>query len=143
MMEHCTKAGDSKLVERCSYPLTGLACVKRVYTDLAVIDLAALECAIKACIAKKVNQYDFPNKKLADDSYSHNLTKLIGVAGLTNDLTQKERTDQAFSVNWAVAKDWSEQTRYETNIGRAKARDLCNAITDNNNGVLPWLKTFW
>jgi hypothetical protein len=103
----------------------------------------ALECAIKACIAKKVNQYDFPNKKLADDSYSHNLTKLIGVAGLTNDLTQKERTDQAFSVNWAVAKDWSEQTRYETNIGRAKARDLCNAITDNNNGVLPWLKTFW
>jgi hypothetical protein len=103
----------------------------------------ALECAIKACIAKKVNQYDFPNKKLADDSYSHNLTKLIGAAGLTNDLTQKERADQAFSVNWAVAKDWSEQTRYETNIGLAKARDLCNAITDNNNGVLPWLKTFW
>ncbi len=40
MMEHCTKAGDSKLVARCSYPLTGLACVKRVYTDLAVIDLS-------------------------------------------------------------------------------------------------------
>ena len=41
MMEHCTKAGEAKLVERCSYPLTGLACVKRVYTDLAVIDLAS------------------------------------------------------------------------------------------------------
>jgi 3-oxoadipate CoA-transferase beta subunit len=39
MMEHCTRAGESKLVERCSYPLTALGCVSRVYTDLAVIDL--------------------------------------------------------------------------------------------------------
>jgi len=39
MMEHCTKTGQSKLVQRCSYPLTGQACVSRVYTDLAVIEL--------------------------------------------------------------------------------------------------------
>lgn len=36
MMELLTKQGTSKLVETCSYPLTGLACVSRVYTDLAV-----------------------------------------------------------------------------------------------------------
>lgn len=39
MMEHCTKNGQSKLVPQCTYPLTGLACVSRVYTDLAVIEL--------------------------------------------------------------------------------------------------------
>ena len=39
MMEHCTKAGQSKLVAHCSYPLTGQQCVSRVYTDLAVIEL--------------------------------------------------------------------------------------------------------
>ena len=39
MMDLLTKGGESKLVARCRYPLTGVACVKRVYTDLATFEI--------------------------------------------------------------------------------------------------------
>lgn len=41
MMDHVTKSGGPKLVRECSYPLTGLQVVNRVYTDLAVLDVSA------------------------------------------------------------------------------------------------------
>ena len=39
--QHCTRNGEPKLVEACSYPLTGQAVVSRIYTDLAVVDVTA------------------------------------------------------------------------------------------------------
>jgi 3-oxoadipate CoA-transferase beta subunit len=50
MMEHATRDGGSKLVAACSYPLTGVSCVSRVYTDLAVIDLRDGQGWVRECV---------------------------------------------------------------------------------------------
>jgi 3-oxoadipate CoA-transferase, beta subunit len=41
LMEHQTKSGESRLVRRCTYPLTALGVVTRVYTNLAVLDVTS------------------------------------------------------------------------------------------------------
>jgi 3-oxoadipate CoA-transferase beta subunit len=51
LMEHLTKSGESRLVRRCSYPLTALGAVKRVYTNLAVLDVSGDGFAVREMVA--------------------------------------------------------------------------------------------
>jgi 3-oxoadipate CoA-transferase beta subunit len=48
LMEHTTRAGESRLMRRCTYPLTALGAVKRVYTNLAVLDVVGDGFAVRA-----------------------------------------------------------------------------------------------
>jgi len=68
----------------------------------------ALECILKACIAKQVKEFDFPDKKLANDSYTHDLAKLLITAGLRQELGKQENQNEEFKLNWAVVNKWSE-----------------------------------
>jgi HEPN domain-containing protein len=102
----------------------------------------AVECALKACVAKQVKQYDFPDKKLANEAFTHDLEKLIRVSGLSPDFESDRKEDPELELNWAIVKDWSETVRYEFDITEFQARDLYSACT-GRNGVLPWVKKRW
>lgn len=51
MMDHLTKNGESKLVPECTYPLTGIACVSRIYTDLAILDVTPKGLLVREILA--------------------------------------------------------------------------------------------
>ena len=101
----------------------------------------SVECALKAAVAGQVNQGDFPDKKLADAVFTHDLVKLRGLAALGDDVPQGQ-LGPSQNVNWLVAKDWRETSRYETRP-ETEARSLYEAVSDPTDGVLPWLRTHW
>jgi len=101
-----------------------------------------VECGLKACIAKKTEKYDFPEKKTVDDSYTHEIEQLVGVAGLKQELQNEIKNNRQFEVNWSVVKDWKEISRYYRQNDK-KARDLYSAIADRQNGVLKWIRHYW
>lgn len=102
----------------------------------------AVECALKACIAKGTGRGEFPDKKKVDSSHSHNLRALIKVAGLDEARIKRSGTDPDFRTNWDVVQSWSEQSRYQKNRPEA-AHALLGAVGDGRNGVIPWIKLQW
>jgi HEPN domain-containing protein len=101
----------------------------------------AIECALKACIAKRTKRHDFPDKELAQAVYTHDLTQLLKHAGLGQQLQLEFRNDRILEVRWGVVKDWNEKSRYESH-GRSEARSLLEAVADGG-GVFACLKKYW
>jgi HEPN domain-containing protein len=101
----------------------------------------AVECALKACIAKGTRRYEFPDKRV-DSSYSHNFRDLIRVAGLDKARSEYAAGHPEFERNWGVAEDWSEHSRYRRNDPES-ARALLAAIGDTQNGVFSWIRRHW
>lgn len=115
---------------------------KQLYSGAYYLSGYTIECALKACIAKKTRKSEFPDKQVVANSYTHNLGTLIGVAGLKTQLDGKLNSDKSFAVNWTLVKEWSEESRYVT-YKRKEAEDLLLAITDSSNGILLWIQQYW
>jgi hypothetical protein len=102
----------------------------------------AIECALKACIAKQTRRYDFPDKDNVNRSYTHKLGVLVTLAGLGQELDTTLESDALFGANWALVERWSENSRYQFR-SEQEARDLYAATAKPEHGVLKWISRHW
>jgi len=101
----------------------------------------AVECALKACIAKKTNRYDFPaDRKYATKVYTHDLSELLKLGGLDGHLDLAMKSDALLAANWGVVKSWDVGSRYE--LTGLNGSDMTAAV-GAKNGVLKWIKQYW
>ena len=102
----------------------------------------AVECALKACIAKTTRRHEFPEKDKVNRSYSHNLRELVRVAGLEDDHASRVKADPKFERFWDTVEIWSEQSRYRRHSARS-AEELLTAVANKQNGVIAWIAPHW
>ena len=72
----------------------------------------------------------------------HDLPKLLDIAGLGSAFAQDAGQDPALRANWAIVKDWTEETRYQCR-GQRQAEEILAAVNDLQHGVLQWLRRNW
>jgi HEPN domain-containing protein len=114
-----------------------------LYSGAYYLSGYAVECALKACIAKSTRKSEFPNKSLAVDAWKHDLNALVKTAGLLAARTVAFDADDQLEVNWSTVKDWSSESRYDPAVPKKKASDIIDAISDDPHGVMLWLKQHW
>ena len=102
----------------------------------------SVECALKACIAKRTQEHDFPEKKLAIDSHTHDLRDLLRLALLKNELETVLQADPLMDENWTIVQSWSEASRYDRK-SVPEATALLTAVENQSGGILPWVRQRW
>jgi HEPN domain-containing protein len=102
----------------------------------------AVECALKACFAKTVKRYDFPDKNRTGKIFIHRLPDLARLANVDVDLATATRANSKLDGSWLLVCNWTEDSRYFA-WTKNEAEAIINAITEKSDGVLPWIKRRW
>ena len=102
----------------------------------------SVELALKACIAKQIRKEEIPDKGLIDKVFTHEYSKLVGLAGLSAELTNNQNLDHEFQAYWGIVAEWSPNYRYAI-VEATSAELLLTAIGNPDHGVLQWIKTHW
>ena len=104
----------------------------------------ALECALKSCVLAYIDRTGiiFEDKKYDQNCWTHDIEDLVRQPGLTIERDKAAGTNITLGQHWMIAKDWSEASRYRMST-QLQAEKLIHALTDNADGVLPWVKNYW
>ena len=101
----------------------------------------ALECALKAKIAADFRENEIPELKRVQSIYTHDLSALLGLAVLKEDLDAEKELHPQLYQRWSVAREWSENARYKI-WTQADASAILDAV-DGAHGILQWLRNRW
>ena len=114
----------------------------KLYSGAYYLAGYSVECALKACIAKGTQRFDFPDKTRVTNSYVHKPGDLLGVANLSGPFQLARQLNPKLQASWSVVNNWSEQSRYAI-WNRADADAMIDAVGKQQDGVLPWIKLHW
>ena len=102
-----------------------------------------VECALKACLARAVQQHDFPDKNFINRAYTHKLDELAKLdAGLWIELENELDADVRLASNWSTVRQWNDEERYGL-VERAEAESLYVGATEPVSGVMEWIRRRW
>lgn len=104
----------------------------------------AVECGLKSCVLARVESDGviFREKKFSERCWTHDLIDLVKLAALDSARDADAALNPVRWQNWLVVHDWSEESRYERQT-QTDAEELVNAIDDQKDGVLSWIRAHW
>lgn len=105
----------------------------------------SLECGLKACVLRYVENTGiiFQDRDYAKRCWTHDLQTLFDAADLGQRLESAVQTNTLLGLNWKIAKEWSQLTRYDLSKTELDGIRLIKAIGDSTDGVLSWLRNYW
>jgi hypothetical protein len=121
----------------------GLLIRHKHWTGAYYLTGLGVECVLKACLARGVQQYDFPDKGFINRAYTHKLEELAKLdVGFWVPLNNELSVNLKFASNWSSVRQWDDEKRYGI-VGEEEAVSLYMATTEPVTGVLEWIQRRW
>ncbi|WP_342105645.1 HEPN domain-containing protein [Methylobacterium sp. SI9] len=112
------------------------------FSDAYYLAGLAVECALKARIARSFRSGTWPLRQFANDIHTHDLSKLVVLAELRDQRQIDEAQDPSFRGAWDLVAKWRVEARY-AEWSRQEAHDMVDAVVRRPSGVMPWIRRHW